>query len=385
MAMPPNIENYTVPGGVRLFFDDGTGERDLGNIVNFDITPNTTELEHYTNRSGKRARDLVLSLEEKLTMKFTLDEPVIENWRFFLKGDSIEDVGAGTGAIVDLKKTLSGELFTSVGQYYGLTAYTVRQFVDYCLQYDNAVYTDNSVEVDTAGGTPFTGAATASTGFLYIGKLTPFKNLYFDVQTTGTYVTPKWEYWNGSAWTEFSPTGESDFSQDGNMALGTLSGWALKAVNSISAYWVRFSAGTVTQAATINSIRQDLVEDTDYEFDPGQSSGTTRLPGRVARISTGKLADGEEVKVSFTYVTVSSRRFAIASAEFIQGAARIEVHPAAGRGLQFDIEIPLCQLKPNGSINIDDKKFLEMNCDLEVLDNTNATPTYPFGRFVIYE
>ena len=56
MATAPNIGNYTVPGGVKLFFDDGTGERDLGNIVNLDITPGTEELEHYTNRSGKRVR-----------------------------------------------------------------------------------------------------------------------------------------------------------------------------------------------------------------------------------------------------------------------------------------------------------------------------------------
>jgi len=128
-----------------------------------------------------------------------------------------------------------------------------------------------------------------------------------------------------------------------------------------------------------------MVLDTDYQLDPGQSSGTTRIAGRVGRMASGKLADGEEVKISFTYVTVASRRFAIASSEFIQGSARFEVHPAAGRGLKFDIEIPLCQIKPNGSIAVDDKKFLEMVCDLEVLDNTNVTPTYPFGRFVIYD
>jgi len=386
MATAPNIGNYTVPGGVKLFFDDGTGERDLGNIVTFDITPNTSELEHYTNRSGKRAKDLSLTLEEKLNMKFTLDEPVVENWRFFLKGNAIEDVGGGTGTVTDLKKILAAETFTSVGQYYGLTAVTMRQFVDYCLQFDGGIYTDNSLEADSAGGTPFQGAATASSGFLYVGKNTPFKNLYVDIQQAGTYVTPKWEYWNGSAWTSFTPTGTAaDFSIDGNIALGSLASWALKVVNGIEAYWIRFSAGTVTQAATINSFRQAMVVETDFNLDPGQSSGSSRIAGRVARIATGKLAAGEEVKVSFTYVTVASRRFSIAGSEFIKGAARFEVHPAQGRGLKFDIEIPLCQVKPNGSIAIDDKKFLEMVCDLEVLDNTNATPDYPFGRFVIYE
>ncbi len=57
MPLPHSIDNYTVPGGVKLFFDDGAGERDLGNITDLDIETGTEELEHYSNRSGKRMKD----------------------------------------------------------------------------------------------------------------------------------------------------------------------------------------------------------------------------------------------------------------------------------------------------------------------------------------
>jgi hypothetical protein len=130
MPVPHNIENYTIPGGVKLFFDDGTGERDLGNITDLDIETGTEELEHYSNRSGKRMKDKVIVLEEKLTIKFKFDEPVIENLRYYFKGGDIENVGTGTATKTDLKLALTGTLMHSVGQYYGLTNVTVRQFLD---------------------------------------------------------------------------------------------------------------------------------------------------------------------------------------------------------------------------------------------------------------
>ena len=68
-GLAPNIDNYTVPGGIKLFFNDGSGERDLGNIAELNMEPNTDELEHKTNRGGKRRTDKVLTLEDKLTLQ----------------------------------------------------------------------------------------------------------------------------------------------------------------------------------------------------------------------------------------------------------------------------------------------------------------------------
>ena len=84
-------------------------------------------------------------------------------------------------------------------------------------------------------------------------------------------------------------------------------------------------------------------------------------------------------------VVAGGHRFSLGTADFIQGSARLVVTPAAGYGISHEIQIPLCQLKPNGSYNLDDKKVLEIPMTLEVLDNFAATPTYPYGRVIVYD
>ncbi|MBW1992659.1 MAG: hypothetical protein JRI59_11245, partial [Deltaproteobacteria bacterium] len=103
------------------------------------------------------------------------------------------------------------------------------------------------------------------------------------------------------------------------------------------------------------------------------------------RLEAGRIVDGEQVKVSFTYTTWEQVRFPIAGSSFIEGAARLEVHPDTGRGIRFDVEIPKCLLKPNGAIGLDDKTWLTVPMTLEVLDNSENTPDYPLGRYVSYE
>jgi hypothetical protein len=315
MPLPHSTENYTVPGGVKLFFDDGTGERDLGNLTGLDIEPGTEELEHYSNRSGKRMKDKIIVLEEKLNIKFKFDEPVIENLRYFFKGGDIETIGQGSGNKTDLKLALAGTLLHSVGQYYGLSAVTVRQFLDKCFRYDGvgAEYVDNSVEADSEGGTPFS-ALEAASDYLYLGKATRFKEAYFDLAVNGSYTGVAWEYWDGSAMA--APVRERRRGQFGRGRPGHLHSaldWAKTTVNVQNLYWIRVKATGVTTVATVNCIRQNLTQNTDWVLDPGQAGAEGRLPGRIGRLSGGKIADGEEVKVSFTYTTWEQMRFPMAS------------------------------------------------------------------------
>jgi len=391
MALPPNTANYTVPGGVKLFFDDGTGERDLGNIVNVDMTPGTEELEHYSNRSGKRMKDLSLIIEEKLTIKFTMDEPVIENWKYFLKGGDIEPVGEGTAAKVDQKVTFDGVKMMSIGQYYSLTGVSVRSFLDYVYHYDFSAleYLDNSVEARSVAGSPFVGI-DGDADFIYMGKLTKFGNIRIDVANSPAYGTALWEYWNGAEWTTFVPTGDAAailMEGDGNVICSAITAlMELTTINGTIAYWVRVSLATTSVAATFNGIGTQVgVVNVEYIVDVGEIAASGRIPGRLGRLTGGRYVDGEEVMISFTYVTLTSSRFSIAGMAMAEGSARLEVHPSVGRGIKFDIEIPKCQLKPEGNISLDDKKWLEMSMTLEVLDDTTNNPLYPLGRFVMYE
>ncbi len=259
MPVPPSIDNYTVPGGVKLFFDDGTGERDLGNITDLDIETGTEELEHFSNRSGNRLKDKIIVLEEKLNLKFKFDEPVIENLRYYFRGGDLENVSVGTGTVANKLITLAGTALVSVS-YYGIS---------------------NVVLKDSQGNT--------------------------------------------------------------------------------------------------------MTQNVDYIVDTGQAGADGRQVARIGRLASGGIEDGEVCTVSFTYATWEQVRFPIAGASFVEGSARLEVHPDAGRGLRFDVVVPKCLLKPNGAIGLDDKTWLTVPMTLEALDASELEPDYPFGYCVSYE
>lgn len=381
-----NTDNYTVPGGIKLFFNDGTGERDLGNMVDVSLGRATENLEHFTNRPGTRVKDKVISLSESITIDFSLDEPVVKNFILFFKGDTAVSQGAGSASIVDQVVTLlSGYAFASLSKP-SISAVSVRQYLEYVYLFDGVTtYTNNSVEADTAAGTPFAVNADANDK-LYIGKSTQFKTFGIDVQVSAVgYTAPTWEYWNGSAWTTLTTSGTADFSADGTVTFTIPASWAKTTVNSVSAYWLRFqqTAAAPATPATVNSIGRSstLVENTDFAVDPG----TATSDGRVRAISGGKLADAEKVKVSFTYATYTSVISNFVKVGSINGSARLEVHPQSGRGLSFDIEIPKCQINSKGDLSLNDKEFMKISLELTVLDDTDNTPTYPYGRIIVYD
>jgi hypothetical protein len=380
--LPPHLDNLTLPGGIVLNFDVGTGMRDLGEIVadSLEIEPKSTEYVFESQRSGKLRPARVFSIKEEITMKFKLVEPVIDNLRPFLKGGAITVVGEGTAAVVDQKATLNGALLASLGKY-GVSAVTVRQFLDKCFVYDGAAYTDHSAEVDTEAGTPFTTLADAGDA-LYLGKLTPFSEAYFNFAVEGVYGAVVVEYWDGSAWQAVSNLGgaAAALAADGKMNWDLPVDWATTIVNSSEAmYWLKITATTPwTTPATINCIRQNGVQNTDWILDPGQVSGGLEV-GKVGRLSGGFLEDGEEVKVSYTYTTWESLKFPVATAGFQEGAARLDFAPSTGLAGKY--HVPKCQLKPEGTLSFDPKKEMQLGMILEVLDDYENNPNAPFGEW----
>ena len=120
MPTAPNTDNYTVPGGIKLYVNTGSGERDLGNIVEIDLEPGQDLLEHFTNRSGKRTKDKEIVLEDKLTISFTLDEPNIANMKLFFRGGDVLDEGStqkiAIAALPSIEGTARLECFPSTGR-----------------------------------------------------------------------------------------------------------------------------------------------------------------------------------------------------------------------------------------------------------------------------
>ena len=147
---PGDTALVTIPGGIKLFFDDGGGERDLGNIdiSTMSIEPKTTELAFESQRSGiSRVAD-IFSLKEECTIKCKLQEAVVQNLQAFFKGGTVTPVTAGTANVTNQLLTLAGETLVSVGQY-GLTAVVVKNLAGTVTYVHNTDYV-----VDAGAGPP---------------------------------------------------------------------------------------------------------------------------------------------------------------------------------------------------------------------------------------
>ena len=131
-------------------------------------------------------------------------------------------------------------------------------------------FTGSAYEDNTLAAQRSSGAASPSLSdtndFLYLGSESRFDLAAFTLDINGTIGTPKWEYYNGSAWKEFVPVHEYDFTTSGAEEFGRLADWAAVAFSNsaphsatppdtTSRFWVRVSSPTsVTTAPTISQI-----------------------------------------------------------------------------------------------------------------------------------
>ncbi len=129
-------------------------------------------------------------------------------------------------------------------------ATTAGAVFDKVFTYNGSSYTDVTLEAQSPAGTSFTILGTSS-HYLYLGNDAKFDMAIFDVDTAGSLGALTWQYYNGSAWTEFIPAsgryeldpddnegGQYDFSKDGAEIFPSnlLSDWATDAINSETKY-----------------------------------------------------------------------------------------------------------------------------------------------------
>ena len=148
-------------------------------------------------------------------------------------------------------------------------ATTAGAVFDKVFTHNGSSYTDVTLEAQSPAGTSFS-ILGASSHYLYLGNDSKFDMAVFDVDTAGSLGALTWQYYNGSAWTEFIPAsgryeidpdddegGQYDFSEDGVeiFPANLLSDWATDAINGETKYYVRVSTASVTTAPTIKRIQ----------------------------------------------------------------------------------------------------------------------------------
>lgn len=85
-----NINNYLVGKGILTFKMNtpvvDSIARDLGNISKISALVKPTTLDHYTQRNGKKLKDLSVVIQTDVTLAWTMDEMSAENMALYLMG-----------------------------------------------------------------------------------------------------------------------------------------------------------------------------------------------------------------------------------------------------------------------------------------------------------
>lgn len=79
-------QNYVLGRG-RLYFDDGKGERYIGNTPSLALSVSTESVEHYSSEEGLRNRDRNIITQINYTGSFTTDHISPENLAMLFMGD----------------------------------------------------------------------------------------------------------------------------------------------------------------------------------------------------------------------------------------------------------------------------------------------------------
>ncbi|MDD5348237.1 MAG: hypothetical protein PHT59_06470 [Candidatus Omnitrophica bacterium] len=144
--LAPDTDNLLLGKGALYFdrldaSDATTGELDLGNATSFEIQMSQTMKDHLTSRSGIRKVDLSIPIEEKMTVKFVLEEYTQHNLLMALRGDTVGYVvqSAAAGVVVSLTAKRDRWLDTGYRQLtlvavtHGVTTFT--ENYDYKVDY----------------------------------------------------------------------------------------------------------------------------------------------------------------------------------------------------------------------------------------------------------
>ena len=175
MANTPSADNYNLGRG-KVYFDklvSGTyeGERDLGNSPAFNLSVTLDKLDHFSSRSGLKAKDKTVVVQVTPTFNFNLDE---------INEDNVGLMFMATNTDVTQTANLDDAIalstaFTSVAQdrWYDIGSRSIG-----CMQihYDTLAGGTPAVDDDIYVGAPLTKdhkivavtALTSTTGILYL-------------------------------------------------------------------------------------------------------------------------------------------------------------------------------------------------------------------------
>jgi hypothetical protein len=104
--MAHDVKDYYIGKGIVSFTPSGGSKRDLGNVPEFELTPELETLDHYSSREGVRTKDKSVVLTKAMTVRIVMDNWSVENLQMVLLGSTpsggafdIFDTNAITGEL----------------------------------------------------------------------------------------------------------------------------------------------------------------------------------------------------------------------------------------------------------------------------------------------
>lgn len=115
--LSPNVDEYAIAKGIVTMQPDMTGVWfDVGNVPEFEFTPEIEELAHFSSRTGVRSRDKTVILEKGGDLRIVLEEWTAFNMAIILLSDVTPVTGPPAGDALDI---LSKSAFTAAVRFQG--------------------------------------------------------------------------------------------------------------------------------------------------------------------------------------------------------------------------------------------------------------------------
>ena len=118
--------DYYIGKGIVSFMK--TGEvtyRDVGNVPEFEFTPELEELEHFSSRAGVRSKDRTIVLEKNGTLRIVLEEFTPENLAIAFLGTLTDDT---YGTVIDI---FASNAITGAIRFVGTNQIGTRYQIDF--------------------------------------------------------------------------------------------------------------------------------------------------------------------------------------------------------------------------------------------------------------
>lgn len=142
--------------------------------------------------------------------------------------------------------------------------------------YEASAFSVNYNEAADNPNTTFQPVVTPDDNdMMYFGFEHRFDKLTFRMDTFGAYYTGKYQFWNGTAWSDLTVVDDTEdeegnkFASNGDVEFNIkdMTSWTKNTVNSIEAYWIRFVYEKIVGGGYVSPVFRTIIMRNGYLYE----------------------------------------------------------------------------------------------------------------------